>query len=56
MIKHNCSIVELVDYWGSDLTVINAARVSFNKHKSILDLDDQKLIKYLSQHNHLSIF
>lgn len=56
MIKHNCSIVELVDYWGSDLTVINAARVSFNKHKSILDLDDQKLIKYLAQHNHVSVF
>ena len=27
----NCGHVEYVDHMGSDLTVVNAARVSFNK-------------------------
>jgi thymidylate synthase (FAD) len=34
---------------GSDLTVVNAARVSFAKHKDELDDDDERLIKYLAQ-------
>ena len=46
--------VELVDYVGSDITVVNSARVSFGKHKSTLDAADKKLIKYLIQHKHNS--
>lgn len=52
--------VELVDHMGSDLTVVNAARVSFNKHKAegaaSLDDADRKLIKYLANHKHTSPF
>jgi thymidylate synthase (FAD) len=61
--------VNLVDYMGSDLTVVNAARVSFNKesdwdsdpnwtgyreHK--LSEKDQKLISYLAKHKHWTPF
>ena len=30
-------VVELLDYMGSDLTVVNAARVSFNKQHDKVD-------------------
>ena len=61
--------VELIDYMGSDLSVVNAARVSFNKesdwdseqnwtgfreHK--LSQRDEKLIGYLAKHNHFTPF
>jgi thymidylate synthase (FAD) len=46
--------VEYVDHMGSDLTVVNAARVSFGKEKLKLGADDEKLIKYLINHNHTS--
>lgn len=62
--------VQLVDYMGSDLSVVNAARVSFNKESSWdgdqhwtgnvigkkLSDKDQKLIKYLATHNHFTPF
>lgn len=48
--------VELVDHMGTDLTIVNAARVSFNKHKTALDTKDEKLIKYLVDHRHTSTF
>lgn len=41
---------------GSDLSVVNAARVSFNKFKSKFDDKDEKLIKYLAEHEHWSPF
>ena len=46
--------VELVDAVGSDLTVVNSARVSFGVHKSELDDKDRKLIRYLLKHKHTS--
>ena len=46
----------LVDYMGSDLTVVNAARVSFKKYSNGLDERDKKLISYLAKHNHWSPF
>jgi len=46
--------VELVDAVGSDLSVVNSARVSFGKHKTELDNKDKKLIKYLVKHKHTS--
>ena len=46
--------VEYVEHMGTDLTVVNSARVSFGKHKEIMDLKDQKLIKYLIKHKHTS--
>ena len=48
--------VRLIDWMGSDLTVVNAARVSFNKRKDELDEGDEKLINYLAKHNHWTPF
>jgi thymidylate synthase (FAD) len=48
--------VSLVDYLGSDITVVNAARVSFAKRKDVFDDKDAKLIKFLAEHNHWTPF
>ena len=57
--------VELVDHMGSDLSVVNAARVSFAKESdwdysrdSIGELSEKdcKLINYLARHNHWTPF
>ena len=49
--------VSLVDHMGSDLSVVNAARVSFAKeHKEFDNVADTKLINYLAKHNHWSPF
>lgn len=61
--------VDLIDYMGSDLSVVNAARVSFAKesewdfntdyqgHDTPKLLDrDVKLINYLAKHKHFSPF
>jgi thymidylate synthase (FAD) len=47
---------ELINHFGNDLMVVNAARVSFGKSKEILDEKDQKLIKYLVEHKHIAPF
>ena len=64
--------VTYIDHMGSDLSVVNAARVSFGKkseYKTLtkcydtgevvdksLALNDTKLIKYLAKHKHMSPF
>jgi len=48
--------VELVDHMGSDLTVVNAARVSFNKEATEFTDRDEKLLQYLAKHNHWTPF
>ena len=49
--------VELIDHMGSDLSVVNAARVSFAKvHTEFDEKSDTKLINYLAKHNHWSPF
>jgi len=61
--------VDLIDYMGSDLTVVNAARVSFNKQSDwdddanwkgmqlkILSEKDKKLVGYLAKHKHWTPF
>lgn len=48
--------VELLETFGSDLTVVNAARVSLGKHVDTFTERDAKLIKYLAEHNHESPF
>ena len=59
--------VTYVDHMGSDLSVVNAARVSFNKksdwlprvhngEKKALSQKDMKLIRYLANHKHTSPF
>ena len=46
--------VEYVSHMGSDLTVVNSARVSFGVEKEQLDDKDKKLINYLIKHRHTS--
>ena len=48
--------VRLIDHMGSDLSVVNAARVSFGKRKEVFDEADSKLIGYLAEHDHTSPF
>ena len=58
--------ITYVDHMGSDLSVVNAARVSFGKiadwntpsqgKSSGLRSKDEKLIKYLANHKHMSPF
>ena len=48
--------VELIETLGSDLTVVNAARVSFDKQHKNLTEGDEKLIKYLASHGHWTPF
>ena len=48
--------VELVEHMGSDLTVVNAARVSFGKRKKEFTEGDKKLIAFLAKHGHWSPF
>ena len=46
-----------IDHMGSDLSVVNAARVSFGKSHAEFDpVRDTKLIKYLAKHKHISPF
>ena len=52
--EDSIGFVELVQYMGEDITVVNSARVSFGVHKEELDDKDKKLIKYLINHNHSS--
>jgi thymidylate synthase (FAD) len=47
--------VEYVDHMGSDVNVVNAARVSFAKEVEEFNTEkDTKLINYLAKHNHWS--
>ena len=62
--------VTYIDHMGNDLSVVNAARVSFGKKSAalgysgvgdenmrpILHDKDKKLIKYLAKHKHMSPF
>jgi thymidylate synthase (FAD) len=44
--------VELIDSAGGDLSVVNSARVSFNKESKEMTGADERLIKYLAKHRH----
>jgi len=46
--------VDYVQHMGSDLTVVNSARVSFGVEKKELNNRDRKLINYLIKHKHTS--
>jgi thymidylate synthase (FAD) len=48
--------VELVDHMGSDLSTVNSARVSFDKEVEAVEARDEKLIKYLADHKHMTPF
>jgi thymidylate synthase (FAD) len=49
--------VRLVNSWGSELDIVNSARVSYDKESKLrddgsLNLNDQKLLNFLIQHKH----
>ena len=48
--------VELLNHFGDDLMVVNAARVSYGKSKDSLDEKDARLIRFLVEHGHTSPF
>ena len=48
--------VELIDSAGGDLSVVNSARVSFNKEVGEVEEKDEKLINYLARHNNMTPF
>ncbi len=47
---------ELINYFGDDLMVVNAARVSYGKTKNLFDEGDSKLINFLVKHKHVAPF
>lgn len=48
--------MELVDVMGDDLSIVNAARVSYNSESDTLTDRDKKLIKFLAKHKHWTPF
>lgn len=46
--------VRLVDVLGSDLSIVNAARVSYDKESAEFELRDEKLIDFLIREGHTS--
>ena len=48
--------VTYINHCGSDLSVVNAARVSFHKESTEFVAQDAKLINYLAKHKHHSPF
>ena len=48
--------VEMIDKMGTDLSVVNAARVSYAKIKGQFEDKDTKLISFLAKHGHWSPF
>lgn len=48
--------VEYISHMGDDLMVVNAARVSFGKHKTEMDDKDDRLIEYLARNGHWTPF
>lgn len=48
--------IEVVDKLGSDLTVVNSARVSFGKRKTKFEDKDKILVQYLAENKHWSPF
>lgn len=55
-LQDGISSVELIRVSGSDLDIVNAARVSYGKMSTTISERDQNLIKYLVEHNHTSPF
>lgn len=55
-LEDSISSLELIRVSGSDLDVVNAARVSYGKIADKLSERDKKLINYLIEHEHTSPF
>ena len=52
----NIGSIDLIDSMGNDLSIVNAARVSFGKRKDLLDKKDEVLLQYLHDHKHTTPF
>lgn len=48
--------VDYITHSGDDLLVVNAARVSFDKHKDEFGDDDNRLLSYLARNSHWTPF
>lgn len=46
--------LKVLEIFGSELVIVNSARVSFGKQKTVFDFADEKLIKYLIENSHWS--
>lgn len=55
-LEDDISSVELIRASGSDLDIVNAARVSYGKVSTELSDRDKKLINFLMMHDHTSPF
>ena len=52
--KDGIGTVSYITHMGSDLSVVNSARVSFGQTREVLNDKDEKLINYLIKHRHTS--
>ena len=48
--------LQVRDVLGTDLSVINAARVSYGKYHEVLEPRDERLLRYLIKNHHFSPF
>lgn len=48
--------VRLINVMGDDLSVVNAARASYDKESEELTDKDKRLIKFLAENEHFSVF
>lgn len=55
-LSDNISSLSLIRISGSDVDIVNAARVSYGKIIEAISTRDQKLIAFLLEHNHTSPF
>lgn len=46
--------LKVLEIFGSELVLVNSARVSFGKQKQVFDEADERLIKYLIENKHFS--
>jgi thymidylate synthase (FAD) len=46
--------IKILGIFGDELSIVNAARVSFGKQKTVFDDKDERLIKYLIENKHMS--
>lgn len=54
VIGDNIGFVELVDFMGDDLRIVNSARISYNRDSNEFSDKDKKLVTYLLTNNHSS--
>ena len=52
----NIGSVDYIQHMGSDLTIVNSARVSFGQNKKEINEKDKRLSNYLVKHRHTSTF